>query len=60
MERVARQALREVREAVARYRPPRLESELDGARQLLEAARIDYQIDPACLADYAMPLIPLG
>jgi two-component system, NarL family, sensor histidine kinase DesK len=46
MERAARQTLREVREAVAGYRQPRLESELEGARQLLEAAGIDYQIDP--------------
>jgi len=45
IERVARQTLREVREAVAGYRQPRLESELDGARQLLEAAGIDYQIE---------------
>ncbi len=46
MERVARHTLREVREAVAGYRQPRLESELEGARQLLEAAGISYQIDP--------------
>jgi two-component system, NarL family, sensor histidine kinase DesK len=46
MERAARQTLREVREAVAGYRHPRLESELEGARQLLEAAGIDYQVDP--------------
>jgi len=46
IEHVARQTLREVREAVAGYRQPRLESELEGARQLLEAAGIDYQIDP--------------
>ncbi len=46
IERVARQTLREVREAVAGYRQPRLESELEGARQLLEAAGIDYQIEP--------------
>ena len=45
IERVARQTLREVREAVAGYRQPRLESELNGARQLLEAARIDAQIE---------------
>jgi len=55
IERVARKGLREVREAVAGYRQPHLESELEGARQLLEAAQIDYQIDsleetlpPAC------------
>ena len=46
IERVARKSLREVREAVAGYRQPRLESELEGARQLLEAAGIDYQIEP--------------
>jgi two-component system sensor histidine kinase DesK len=45
MERVARQTLREVREAVAGYRQPSLESELEGARQLLEAAGIDAQFD---------------
>jgi two-component system, NarL family, sensor histidine kinase DesK len=45
IEQVARQTLREVREAVAGYRQPALESELDGARQLLEAAGIDCQIE---------------
>jgi len=45
IERVARQTLREVREAVAGYRQPRLESELEGARQLLSAAGIDAQIE---------------
>src|SRR6266853_1230378 len=40
IERVARQTLREAREAVAGYRQPTLPSELDGARQLLEAARV--------------------
>jgi len=49
IERVARQTLREVREAVADYRQPRLESELEGARQLLSAAGIDYQIQPNTL-----------
>jgi two-component system sensor histidine kinase DesK len=44
VERVARQTLREVREAVAGYRQPGLLSELDGARQLLEAAGIACQI----------------
>lgn len=48
VERVARQTLREVREAVAGYRQPTLQSELDGARQLLEAAGIAWTIeDPA-------------
>jgi two-component system, NarL family, sensor histidine kinase DesK len=45
IERVARQSLREVREAVAGYRQPHLSSELEGARQLLAAAGIDSQID---------------
>jgi len=45
IEQIARQTLREVREAVAGYRQPVLESELDGARQLLEAAGIDCQIE---------------
>jgi two-component system sensor histidine kinase DesK len=40
VERVARQALREVREAVAGYRQRDLHGELDGARQILEAAGI--------------------
>lgn len=46
MECVARQTLREVREAVAGYRQPTLSGELEGARQLLEAAGIGYQIEP--------------
>ena len=46
VERVARQALREVREAVAGYRQPRLANEVDSARQLLEAAGI------ACSLEY--------
>ncbi len=46
IERVARQTLREVREAVAGYRQPRLESELEGARQLLSAAGIDVRLEP--------------
>src|SRR5216683_793385 len=45
IERVARQTLREVREAVAGYRQPKLSSELEGARQLLEAAGIEAQIE---------------
>src|SRR2546421_3534978 len=44
IERAARQTLREVREAVVGYWQPRLESELEGARLLLEAAGIDVQI----------------
>jgi two-component system sensor histidine kinase DesK len=45
VERVARQTLREVREAVAGYRQPALHSELDGAQQLLEAAGIAWTIE---------------
>ena len=45
VERVARQALREVREAVAGYRQRTLRGELDGARQILEAAGIECTID---------------
>jgi two-component system sensor histidine kinase DesK len=45
IECVSRQMLREVREAVAGYRQPNLLSELEGARQLLEAAGIDAQIE---------------
>jgi two-component system, NarL family, sensor histidine kinase DesK len=46
IERIARNSLREVREAVAGYRQPTLASELEGAQQFLEAARINCQIDP--------------
>jgi len=46
IERVARHTLREVREAVAGYRQPRLESELEGACQLLSAAGIDVRLEP--------------
>jgi two-component system, NarL family, sensor histidine kinase DesK len=46
VERVARQALREVREAVAGYRQPRLVNEVESASQLLEAAGI------ACSLEY--------
>jgi two-component system sensor histidine kinase DesK len=45
VERLARQTLREVREAVAGYRQPALQSELDGARQLLEAAGIAWTVE---------------
>lgn len=45
VERVARQALREVREAVAGYRQPRLVNEVDSARQLLEAAGITCSLE---------------
>ncbi len=49
VEGVARQTLREVREAVAGYRQPTLHSELEDARQLLEAAGIPYQAEEAGL-----------
>jgi two-component system sensor histidine kinase DesK len=45
VERVARQALREVREAVAGYRQQTLRAELGGARQILEAAGIECTIE---------------
>ncbi len=45
IEQVGRMTLREVRKTVAGYRQPRLSSELDGARQLLEAAGIAYDIE---------------
>ena len=52
IERVARQALREVREAVAGYRQPTLRSELDDARQILDAAGI------VCTVEYAVQSLP--
>jgi two-component system sensor histidine kinase DesK len=45
IEREARQALREVREAIAGYRQPTLHSELEGARQILEAAGTSCTIE---------------
>jgi two-component system sensor histidine kinase DesK len=42
---VSREALREVREAVAGYRSPTLSGELAGARMALEAAGIDARFD---------------
>jgi len=45
IEQVGRMTLREVRRTVAGYRQPRLMSELDGARELLEAAGIEYAIE---------------
>jgi two-component system, NarL family, sensor histidine kinase DesK len=52
VEQVARQALREVREAVASYRQPTLASELRGAREMLAAAGIayDYQGDAGIIS----------
>jgi two-component system sensor histidine kinase DesK len=45
IEGVARQALREVREAVAGYRRPTLDEELAGAGEMLEAAGISCRIE---------------
>jgi two-component system sensor histidine kinase DesK len=45
IEEVARQALREVREAVAGYRSPTLDEELGGAAEMLGAAGIDCRIE---------------
>jgi two-component system, NarL family, sensor histidine kinase DesK len=45
VEQTARQTLREVRVAVAGYRQPTLQGELEGARQLLEAAGIAYTFE---------------
>ena len=45
IEKVARDALREVREAVAGYRQPTLSAELAGAREALTAAGIELHAD---------------
>src|SRR3989454_6407873 len=45
IEKVARDALREVREAVAGYRQPTLAAELAGAREALMAAGIEFHAD---------------
>jgi two-component system sensor histidine kinase DesK len=47
IEGASRQALREVRQAIAGYRGQTLASELDGARQILEAAGIACRIENA-------------
>jgi two-component system, NarL family, sensor histidine kinase DesK len=47
VERTARDALQQVRAAVAGYRRPSLVSELAAARELLAAAGIDARIDPS-------------
>ncbi len=51
VEKVARQSLREVREAVSGYRKPTLEKELEGARVALSAAGIaaDFERVPVTL-----------
>ncbi len=54
VERVARQALRDMREAVAGYRQRNLRGELDGARQILEAAGI------GCTIEYKPQTLPSG
>jgi two-component system, NarL family, sensor histidine kinase DesK len=45
IEEVARQALGEVREAVAGYRSPTLDEELAGAAEMLGAAGIDFELE---------------
>jgi two-component system sensor histidine kinase DesK len=45
IERVAREALREVRDAVSGYRQPGLEEEIEGARQALKAAGMSVNIE---------------
>lgn len=45
IENVARDALREVREAVAGYRQPTLKAELAGAREAMTAAGIECHVD---------------
>jgi two-component system, NarL family, sensor histidine kinase DesK len=45
IEEVARQALGEVREAVAGYRSPTVDEELVGAAEMLGAAGIDFEIE---------------
>ena len=45
IEKVARDALREVREAVAGYRQPTLAAELAGAGEALTAAGIEFRVD---------------
>lgn len=45
IEAVSRKTLREVRKTVAGYRQPTLVNELDGARQLLEAAGVEYVVE---------------
>jgi two-component system sensor histidine kinase DesK len=47
VERVARESLREVRQAVSGYRQPTLEKELEGARVALSAAGIEAEFDRA-------------
>jgi two-component system, NarL family, sensor histidine kinase DesK len=53
LEQVARRSLEEVREAVTGYRVRSLDAEIDGAREVLEAAGIDVTI--ALASDAALP-----
>ena len=53
VERVARNSLREVREAVAGYRATSLKAEIHGAREMLEAAGIACSVE-----DHAVDLSP--
>ncbi|MER7024991.1 MULTISPECIES: sensor histidine kinase [Streptomyces] len=55
IERVSRQALVDVREAVTGYRRPRLAVELAGARAALRTARIAVDADPALERDRPLP-----
>ncbi|MGW1835020.1 sensor histidine kinase [Streptomyces sp. NPDC002067] len=55
IERVSRQALVDVREAVTGYRRPRLAVELAGARTALRTARIAVDADPALDLDRELP-----
>ncbi len=55
LEAVARQALHEVRQAVAEYRQPTLYGELDGARQMLDAAGVMFTLENA--AELMPPVI---
>ncbi|WP_405744264.1 sensor histidine kinase [Streptomyces sp. NBC_01525] len=55
IERVSRQALVDVREAVTGYRRPRLAVELAGARAALRTARITADVDPALERDRPLP-----
>ena len=45
IEQVSRQMLREVRRTVAGYRQPTVATELEGARQVLDAAGIEYVVE---------------
>jgi two-component system sensor histidine kinase DesK len=47
VEKVARESLREVRQAVSGYRQPTLDKELEGARVALSAAGIDAEVERA-------------